>query len=134
MTRCATPTRANPAGSPRVSPDGKLILCRYFNEETQTWGHAVLTYESATVQRLFRLPASADGAHWYLGGKEISFVDTRNGVSNIWSMPVDGGEAKQITNFTSGLIFSYAWSYDWKHLAVARGNETSDVVLITQSE
>jgi hypothetical protein len=42
-----------------------------------------------------------------------------------------GGAPRQVTNFTSGLIFDFAWTRDGKDLLVARGELTSDVVLIS---
>ena len=42
--------------------------------------------------------------------------------------PVDGRSAKQITNFATGLIFDFTWSYDRKQ---ARGTVNSDVILIS---
>jgi hypothetical protein len=44
--------------------------------------------------------------------------------------PLSGAPAKQITDFPSGLIFDFAWSNDGKELYVAKGERTSDVVLI----
>ena len=60
----------------------------------------------------------------------LTYIDQRNGVSNIWSQPIDGSPPKQLTNFKSGRIFQFAWSPDGKWLALARGTMTSDVVMI----
>jgi Tol biopolymer transport system component len=60
----------------------------------------------------------------------LTYVETRAGVSNIWSKPIDGGPAKQLTNFKSDRIFLHDWSSDGKRLALARGAWSSDVVLI----
>jgi len=68
---------------------------------------------------------------WAPDGRSLTYIDDLNGVSNIWSRPVSGGPPKQLTHFTSGQIFNFAWSRDGKQLALARGTETSDVVLIT---
>jgi len=37
---------------------------------------------------------------------------------------------KQLTDFNEDLIFRFAWSTDGKQLALARGTQTHDVVLI----
>ncbi len=126
----------NPASFPNLSPDGKLIVCQYYDAEKKKWGHAILTCEGAVLQRFFTLPYSAytRSLSWYPDGKSITYIDTHSGVSNIWSIPLEGGEAKQLTHFTSGLIFKYSWSRDGQNLAVARGQETSDVVLITDTK
>jgi hypothetical protein len=61
------------------------------------------------------------------------YVRTVNGVGNLWTQPLSGGPPKQLTSFTSGLIFSQAWSRDGR-LALSRGSMASDVVLITLGE
>jgi hypothetical protein len=52
-------------------------------------------------------------------------------VTNIWAQPLAGGEAKQITQFTSGIVFDFDRSTDGKQLLLARGATSSDVVLIS---
>ena len=44
---------------------------------------------------------------------------------------IDGGEPKQLTNFTSDLIQSFDFSRDGKQIAFTKRTGTSDVVLIT---
>jgi Tol biopolymer transport system component len=51
-------------------------------------------------------------------------------VSNIFVQPVDGSPGRQVTNFTSDSINSFAWSHDGKTLAVVRVHNTSDIVLL----
>ena len=68
---------------------------------------------------------------WMSDGRALTYIVTRNGVSNLWAQPIDGGPPKQLTDFKSDMIFSYAWSRDGKKLALARGTKTSDVVLIS---
>jgi Tol biopolymer transport system component len=67
---------------------------------------------------------------WSADGSAITYFITRKGVSNIWSQPIDGSAPKQLTEFTSNFIHYYSWSRDGKQLAIARGVQTSDVVLI----
>jgi len=44
--------------------------------------------------------------------------------------PFDGGAPKQLTNFTSDRIFWFDFSRDGKQVALSRGTQTSDVILI----
>jgi hypothetical protein len=44
---------------------------------------------------------------------------------------LSGGAPHQITNFASDRIPSFAWSRDGKQLLLTRGNQTSDVILIS---
>ena len=58
------------------------------------------------------------------------YIDTINGISNIWSLPIDGSAPKQLTNFKTDQIFWFDFSHDGKQLALSRGTQTSDVILI----
>jgi WD40-like Beta Propeller Repeat len=67
---------------------------------------------------------------WTRDGRAVTYIDTRNGVSNLWLQPITGGPARQITNWTEQQIFSFAWSRDGKRIIAARGSRKDDVVLI----
>jgi hypothetical protein len=49
-------------------------------------------------------------------------------------MPVDGGPAKQLTQFKTGLIFAFQLSRDGKQIAISRGTQTDDVILVRDAE
>ena len=94
----------------RISPDGKLIA--YLSAELQThWMAIVINADSG--QRVGSTDAPSDFGDvgdfsWAPGGRAIDFVITRDAVSNLLRQPLNGGPAKQITNFKSGRIFSVA--------------------------
>ena len=67
-------------------------------------------------------------------GHSLIYINTQNGVSNLWSQPLDGGAPKQITDFKSDLIYRFAYSRDGKQLALARGNVSRDAVMISESK
>jgi Tol biopolymer transport system component len=56
---------------------------------------------------------------------------SRGGVSNIWIQPLDDSPARQLTDFKSDRIFSFDWSRDGKWLALSRGPEERDVVMMS---
>ncbi len=130
-----TPTQLanqNFGGSPLISPDGKLIS---YHAEREPGTAAVIlqVIPSTGGAVLFKLPyvAGTVQSRWSPNSKSIDYLLTRGGVTNLWRQPLTGGEPKQITNFTSGLIFSFCWSRDGKELALARGSLSSDIVLIS---
>ncbi len=45
-------------------------------------------------------------------------------------MPLEGGASKQLTSFNSGLIFAFQVSRDGKKIALSRGTQTDDVILL----
>ena len=49
-------------------------------------------------------------------GRSLTYALTSKGVTNIWSYPLDGGQAKQLTDFKNDQIFNFRWSPDGKSL------------------
>jgi len=110
-----------------ISPDGKRIASGYF-QPTEVKS-AIYPIEGGEPDKVI----DVSGYHyvrWTPDGRALAYVDEKN-LSNINSQLIDGGPSKQLTNFKSDLIFSFAWSRDGKQLALARGTVTKDVVLIS---
>ncbi len=118
----------------RSSPDGKL-LAFVFSDDQQLGKPQILIMPSSggDVIKSFEVPTTANSAsmQWTPNSRAISYIDTREGVSNIWEQPLGGAAPRKLTEFKSDLIFSFCWSRDGKNLAIARGQTTSDVVLIS---
>lgn len=133
-----TPVRVTNGFSlrPVISPDGKWLACWHSDGQANSrWGLAVLSLETGKVEKTFRVspttPTQWDTQlRWTPDSRGLAYIDARAGVENLWVQPLDGGPAKQLTNFTESRIFSFDWSQD-AALASSRGVITSDVVLIT---
>src|SRR5262249_7508039 len=120
---------------PAVSPDGQKIACWYRAEPGARWQIAIIPITGGNPEKVFDVPLTADTAiptRWAPDRRGISFVATRDGVSNVWYQPPDGREPKQMTNFASDQIHWFDWSKDGKQLASSRGRNLNDVVLITE--
>jgi serine/threonine protein kinase/WD40 repeat protein len=114
---------------PVVSPDGKMIACQYSEGQPgQGPEVAILPAEGGAPLYRFNIPVTQ--YRWSPDSKSIVYLDEKEGIGNIWSHPITGGEQKQVTNFTSSQIFSFDWSRDGKNLLFTRGVQTSDVILI----
>lgn len=119
------------SSKPFVSPDGKLIACSFKADQYAPWRFGVIPFEGGKPIYTFDIPQTAVLLYgWTADGRALTYVETRNGISNIWRQPLDGGPPKQLTNFESAQIFRYDWSSDGKQLACVRGILNSDVVLI----
>ena len=122
---------------PALSPDGQHIACWSLGDyrEGSSQKHfmlGTLPFTGEAEVKTFEVPQTTSfesNLQWSADGRAVFYVDTRSGVSNIWSQPLDGTLPKQMTNFKSDLIYDFAWARDGK-LAVSRGNSASDVVLI----
>ena len=91
----------------------------------------VITFDGGVLLNHFDWPLSAGEPRWAPGGQAIDYALTRNGVSNVWRQNLAGGTPKQITKFESGQIFDFDWSRNGKQLALTRGTDSSDVILIS---
>jgi len=121
--------------SPSVSPDSKLIACYYVDEKTRGTKIALFPFEGGEPLKLFDFSqyagAGTPPVRWLPDGRALAYVSTQGGVSNIWLQPVDGGAPTQLTDFKTDLIFSFDLSRDGKQLALSRGTENRDVILIS---
>jgi Tol biopolymer transport system component len=119
------------AARPWVSPDGKWIACFYQDQKDGNFKVALLPFAGGE-------PALVEGMaqpefftlRWSPDSRALTYIATRQGVSNIWSKPIDGGPARQLTSFTADRIFRFAWSRDGRFLACERGMIINDAVLI----
>ncbi|MGH9766519.1 MAG: LpqB family beta-propeller domain-containing protein, partial [Blastocatellia bacterium] len=114
-----------------ISPDGKLVASFSRLAQRQI---TVIPFEGGSPIRLLDLPPTpgsfVPGLRWAPDGLALTYGITRSGVSNIWSMPLDGGPPKQLTDFKAEQIYAFDWSRDGR-LVVSRGVATRDVVLIS---
>jgi serine/threonine protein kinase/Tol biopolymer transport system component len=115
---------------PSVSPDGKWIACFYFPGQNQPSSLAMVPFAGGQPAKVFPLPATNSNPFiWTPDGRAISYINSVNGVDNVWEQPVAGGPPKPVTHFTSDGIFWFDWSRDGR-LALSRGADQTDAVLI----
>jgi len=75
-------------------------------------------------------PPSSVGFRFTPDAKAVAFTVEHQGVDNIWVQPIDGSKGHTITDFKSDLIYDFRWSRDGSRLAVNRGNDLGDIVLL----
>jgi serine/threonine protein kinase/sugar lactone lactonase YvrE len=118
-----------------ISPDGKLVACRYREENPNSPAKLILLpiEGGAPVKTLDLLPTTGGAPQWSPDGKSLIVTDDRTGTSNLWSLPLDGGPMKQLTDYKPDYIFTFdrQLSGDSKFVVMSRGTVTSDVILIS---
>jgi serine/threonine protein kinase len=124
------------AGSPPfLSLDGRHVLFATALRNG-TFGGALLAADTGKLENEIAVPPTFDVSVstlcWMPDNRSIAYPDLRNGVANLWSQQVLGsGPQKQLTHFTSGKIWSCAFSADGKYVAISHGSRQSDAVLFT---
>ncbi len=127
-------------GWPALSPDGTMLAgVDYGDDEDDDEGgdassvpiRVVSTADGRVVARL-RLEGVVawQSLRWSPDGRGLTYVASRDGGSNVWLLPLGGGQARPITKFESDYTANVAWSPDGR-LACARVTSTSSVVTIT---
>ena len=121
-----------PAEYPTISPDGKQIAYFYLDEKANNQPRlSIIPFEGGTPLKTIDLSRTVQplAFTWTPDGQSIAYLDTRSGVLNVWSQPIDGSAPKQLTNFKSEFVNSFAFSRDGK-IAAYRFSATRDIVLI----
>ena len=68
--------------------------------------------------------AAADSQpQWSPDGKSIAFVSDRGGKAQLYLLPADGGEARQLTQFKRGIGGGVAWSPDGGKIAFSAATD-----------
>jgi Tol biopolymer transport system component len=120
-----------PSHGPAISPDGTLIACWYKQDASSQWTIALIPLAGGPPIQLINAPHTTNiRLRWTPDGQAISYINTREDASNIWSQPISGGPPKQVTQFTSEGIERFDWLDDGR-LVCSRLHISQDVVLIS---
>ena len=117
-----------------ISPDGKLVASFDLAERgANSKSIVIIPFEGGEAIKNISVPQNVnqDMLRWTADGLGVTYIDTRDGVSNIWVQPLDGSPSHQLTHFTSDQIYYFDWSRDGKLLACARGEPTSDIIMMS---
>ena len=72
---------------------------------------------SGHTRQLTSGKALDDNASFSPDGKSLAFTSDRDGQAQLYLLPVDGGEARQLTSFQRGIGGGVAWSPDGSRIA-----------------
>lgn len=67
-------------------------------------------------------------------GREVAFSSNASGQFNLWVQPVDGGDARRLTDYVDDAVREMAWSPDGRRLAFAadhHGDEQTQIYLVS---
>ena len=109
---------------PRVSPDGRQVAYQLrttdleANKGLQGIWLLDLATPGATARPFSASGSSAFSPRWSTDGRAIYFLSTRSGSSQVWRIPVGGGEAQMVTKLALD-VGSFVLAPDGRHIAVS---------------
>jgi serine/threonine protein kinase/Tol biopolymer transport system component len=119
-----------------LSPDGKLAAfatLEHVGEHKEKL--AVVSADSGQNAKMIDFERPRSGIlRFSFDGKAVVYPTRENGIDNLWLQPLDGLKGRYVTDFKSERIYDFHWSFDGKQLALVRGHNDSDVVLIRDSQ
>src|SRR5262245_38342466 len=104
------------------SPDGSKVLYTVreaiMNDDRSEYVNQVYMCNSdgSNTIQLTKGDKNSSNAKWSQDGKWIAFTSSRDGKTNLYILPVGGGEAEKVTDVKSG-VGNYEWSHDGNMIA-----------------
>ncbi|HKN74291.1 MAG TPA: S9 family peptidase [Candidatus Acidoferrum sp.] len=110
-------------GEAQVSPDGKWVVYTVSTPDLDAnRGVSNIWIVPTTGGASLQLTQSGHDSSpvWSPDGKQIAFLSSRSGDSQVYLLSMDGGEAKPLTHFSTGADI-VKWSPDGKAIAFTSG-------------
>ena len=121
---------STPNGVADVSPDGKTMV----GLEVRELDHKLVLDLYSIDDKKMAYHDLDPRASWPLkfapDGKSVVYTVHEKGVGNLWVQPLDGSAPHQFTHFTSERIDKFRFSKDGTKIAIERGHNESDAVLL----
>lgn len=124
-----------------LSPDGKFLAFNNFIEKgrEQSGGKnlriAIIAVEEKSSPKFLNVAANVPRIVWTLDGTAFDYIENSPEAAKIWRQSLDGTSKPQLLlNIPKTRFYDFTWSPDRKTLAVARGLQQSDVILLKNFE
>jgi len=105
----------------KLSPDASQVVYAVSQINAEDDKEYVTIYlldlERGSTKQLTNGLAKDSNPQWSPDGGSIAFVSDRAGVRQLYLLPVDGGEARQLTEAARGIGGGFAWSPDGRRIA-----------------
>ncbi|MBM3992447.1 MAG: hypothetical protein FJ298_15805, partial [Planctomycetes bacterium] len=112
--RCAT------VGAPSLASDGSLAVFgvrRYELASGKSWSELwAVRPDGSGLRQLTAGHNNDTDPQVAPDGRSVAFLSARSGSMQVWTMPLDGGEPRQLTRSALG-IGGFLWSPDGEHMA-----------------
>ncbi|MGB6483407.1 MAG: hypothetical protein WBE86_07970 [Candidatus Acidiferrales bacterium] len=131
---------------PAISPDERWIAAFHYESANNKTTLVILPAAGGTIQRTFDLPPGTQTngeatpkLAWTPNGRSVLYAVIKNDAGNLWAQPVGDLTKppspavlpKPLTDFVQDAVLAVGWSPDGKSIALARGRQNTDAVVIS---
>ncbi|MBX7174683.1 MAG: DPP IV N-terminal domain-containing protein [Pyrinomonadaceae bacterium] len=123
------------------SPNGKLLAFNNIKETKSEEGNTkiseigIVYLEEQNKIKIFRFPRINSSLTWTPDSKSFDYYENSPEEAKLWRRTLDEtAEPKLLLAIPKTSLFNFAWSTDGKNLALARGKQERDVVLLRNFE
>lgn len=112
-----------------ISPDGYHIAYSTFDSAEKKVVTRVHRLDGESPDRVLTI-APETWLMWSGDGRSLFYNTAEDEVRNIWSIDLEEGRRRKVTDFKNERVFRWAWSPDGKRFACIRQSITYDAVMI----
>jgi len=112
--------------APQFSPDGRWYLFVSAPAKDEKSRSVLVERATGKIVRYIDTPITMYG--WSHDSKAI--IHTFADFNKLWRLPIDGGETRQIADFSPLKIVNWKYSPDGKKMVFSLGNTTNEIVAI----
>lgn len=121
-----------------LSPDGKFLAFHNRREkggeenEKRNYQIVVMPTGSGDTPKIFNLPASRLVVRWTNDGSALDYIENDAEGARIWRQPLDSQKPPTPVIFLpKTFLHNFAWSANGEKLALSRGQQLNDAILLT---
>jgi serine/threonine protein kinase len=120
----------DPSSGYSLSPDGKLVSTLDIRELDHKLVLNIFSIPDKKTTYHNIDPRASDPVRFAPEGNAVVYKVREKGVDNLWLQPLDGSAFRSLTHFTAERISMYEFSADGSRIAIERGHNESDAVLL----
>lgn len=121
-----------PSGFTALSADGRYIAFRNQREDSETdrFELVIIDLTGAEQPRTVTVKGQASGTEFTDGGQSVDYIENTPEAARLWRQPLNNAKPQLLLELPGEHIFAFTWSADQKTLALSRGRQQNDAILL----
>jgi Tol biopolymer transport system component/DNA-binding winged helix-turn-helix (wHTH) protein len=135
------PGKVSPDNSLTLSPDGRFLAFgstvgkEEEGEPAKTIRFGIMSVDPLAAVRFVDVTATVAKIFWSPGGKSFEFIEETPEGARLWRQGLEeGAQPALLLTVPKDQVFGLAWSTDGKTLAISRGRQVNDAILLKNFE